>query len=488
MAEEGASKDDDRGPKDGSIHGSSQRSDSCSGIKVQPYTIFDFLFTFGSMMTFLADLVTDFLLSVQYLRLDHYWWCGLTFSFIFIPSIIMQIFSLRWYHSDIKEGNGTEGVAKKTSSCGEWFVWALLHIFQLGPLTRYIMTLWYGWKSRSGHPELYYKMVCEYRDVTMLRLLEAFMESAPQLVLQLYIMSRLNEAHWLTVTSACVSLVSLSWSLAAYHKALRESRDDKENINYGGVALQILWRLFTVAARVIALALFASVYLWAVFVIVFVHWLGMTMWLIVQKTDFCPTGAEEIIFDGVIGIVYIFCFFNMKEGKTRYRSTIYYSITFFENVALIGLWYWRREEDYVYTYAAIAFVIGGFFLGMIFMAIYYLCLHPTGNIQCCPSRKRPARTPSFELGTMVDGPPDVVDSAAKGARKTEVFLRPNEVNFFKRDRRMMRWGGRGTDQVNIRQKPGENGKVESNIYTAVPKDEIIDSKYSTETQLPAARV
>ncbi len=41
-------------------------------------------------------------------------------------------------------------------------------------------------------------MVYEWRDLTMLRLLEAFLESAPQLVLQVYIMTQMPKVFWLT--------------------------------------------------------------------------------------------------------------------------------------------------------------------------------------------------------------------------------------------------------------------------------------------------
>ena len=62
---------------------------------------------------------------------------------------------------------------------------------------RYWRTLKYGLKSRKDHR--YYKMmVYEYRDITMLRLLEAFMESTPQLVLQVYIMVETQNLYWFT--------------------------------------------------------------------------------------------------------------------------------------------------------------------------------------------------------------------------------------------------------------------------------------------------
>ena len=65
---------------------------------------------------------------------------------------------------------------------------------------RYIRCLRYGWKSRSKPEDEKYhnSMVYEWRDLTMLRLLEAFLESAPQLVLQVYIMTQKPRVFWLT--------------------------------------------------------------------------------------------------------------------------------------------------------------------------------------------------------------------------------------------------------------------------------------------------
>ena len=58
-----------------------------------------------------------------------------------------------------------------------------------------------------------------------------------------------------------------------------------------------------------------------------VHFFVMTLWVIAQDTDFCNTWWEERLFNIVIGIIYIFCFFNMKEGRSRWRSSFYYTVS-----------------------------------------------------------------------------------------------------------------------------------------------------------------
>ena len=50
----------------------------------------------------------------------------------------------------------------------------------------------------SGVEEHIENYHCQQNDVCMLRLFEAYLESAPQLTLQLYIMMCTNEANWLT--------------------------------------------------------------------------------------------------------------------------------------------------------------------------------------------------------------------------------------------------------------------------------------------------
>ncbi|CAL8317449.1 unnamed protein product [Gadus morhua 'NCC'] len=84
--------------------------------------------------------------------------------------------------------------SKKRSASYSCFVWvsqSLLHILQLGQIWRYVHSIYLGVRSRRcGERErwrYYWRMVYEFADVSMLHLLATFLESAPQLVLQLCI-------------------------------------------------------------------------------------------------------------------------------------------------------------------------------------------------------------------------------------------------------------------------------------------------------------
>ena len=109
----------------------------------------------------------------------------------------------------------------------------------------------------------YQRYYQQWSDICMLRLFDSFMESAPQLVFQLYVMKSTYWAvlDWTTVSwsshglviSAVASTISLGWAIAAYSQALRIVREDKGKLNWMGFIFQTLWRFFMLLARITAL-------------------------------------------------------------------------------------------------------------------------------------------------------------------------------------------------------------------------------------------
>ncbi|CDQ81645.1 unnamed protein product, partial [Oncorhynchus mykiss] len=182
--------------------------------------------------------------------------------------------------------------------------------------------------------------------------------------------------------SASASLVSLAWIIASYQKTLRDSRDDKLPMSYKAVIVQMLWHFFTIGARTIAFALFASVFQLYFGIFVVSHWCLMTFWIIQGETDFCMSKWEEIIYNMVVGIVYIFCWFNVKEGRARFRMWLYHTVTLVENVSLIAAWYLYRGPNTSDFYALIVVcvVVCSYALGIFFMLGYYCLLHPDGPV------------------------------------------------------------------------------------------------------------
>ncbi|XP_048406233.1 XK-related protein 7-like [Stegostoma tigrinum] len=386
----------------------------------EEYSLADCCWILGALLVFFSDGATDVWLAVDYYFQGDYWWFGLTLIFVVVPSLVVQVLSFRWFvydytnsgggscararaaaaaagggtgrdeaadHFSTKESDAGQRRTTCTSTCCRlcmWFLQSLVHILQLGQVWRYLRAMYLGiqsrWHKEHERRHFYWRMMFESADINMLRLLETFLKSAPQLVLQLSIMVQTNHIGTLQGLSAAASLLSLAWMIASYQKILRESRDDKMPMSYKAAITQILWHLFTIAARVIAFSLFASVFQLYFGIFIVSHWCIMTFWIIHGETDFCMSKWEEIIYNMVVGIIYIFCWFNVKEGRTRCRMLIYYFITFCENAALTVLWYLYRDSRTTDFEALIivCVVFSSFALGIFFMFIYYGALHPNG--------------------------------------------------------------------------------------------------------------
>ncbi|XP_078712767.1 XK-related protein 6-like [Lampetra fluviatilis] len=402
-----------------------------------PYSAADLAWGLCGLLTLLLDSGTDAWLSAEYLASRQYWWFGLTLFFALAPSLVVQAFSLRWFAQDFRLGAtgsataagrcgtvpGADGAATGpavavaagggeavgtaapppppplttaaaagsagTASAGErcyrglvWVFQSVVHLLQLGLAWRYVSVAYLGVRSRGEAPcrrRLRWALLYASADASMLRLLLAFLQSAPQLVLQLCVMVQRSRATLVPGVCVCSSLASLAWSVAAYHKTLRDSRDDKRPLGYRAAAAVALWHLLTAASRALAFALFASVFQLYFGVFLVLHWCLVTFWVVHAGTEFCASKWEEILCDLVAGVAGTFCWVSVKGGPSRCRLAAFHALALAENAALALLWWFYRDRRLTDAYAApaLAIVFGSFAAGLGFMLAYYGCLHPS---------------------------------------------------------------------------------------------------------------
>lgn len=81
----------------------------------------------------------------------------------------------------------------------------------------------------------------------------------------------------------------------------------------------------------------------------------------------------------ILSYVYIFCYINVEDTKTKPRIIIFYTVTFIENVLLVVLWtlsvkasldFEKSERQTVIISVVVLFVIG-----ICFMLLYYQLFH-----------------------------------------------------------------------------------------------------------------
>ena len=241
------------------------------------------------------------------------------------------------------------------------------------------------------------------RDAQLLGLIESFLEDAPQAVLQVSIITNREALTGLQLFDVVTSILSLAWAIVDYFDALRTVNNrvlpNAFVLTLFGQLSMWMWRVGMIGSRMLAMAIFFDAFgVWLV-LIAGVHWAGMFWWLLYQKTTFCfkitnldePDAPQktknrkcselvkEIIFDLVIGAVGIFCFINMKRGRTRWRMTSYYVIMFVENSLLGVLWYFNIEEADrdAYKIIVLSLVWISFVYGLLWLCVYYTCAHPT---------------------------------------------------------------------------------------------------------------
>ncbi|KAK7898212.1 hypothetical protein WMY93_019065 [Mugilogobius chulae] len=96
-------------------------------------------------------------------------------------------------------------------------------------------------------------------DVAMLRIVETFSESLPQLVLM--VTTNIQRGHLDTapVLKAVGSALAVSFTVMSYHRSLRSFLKNKHQQTPASSVVYFLWNLLLIAARVTALSLFASV-------------------------------------------------------------------------------------------------------------------------------------------------------------------------------------------------------------------------------------
>ncbi|XP_066603249.1 uncharacterized protein [Prorops nasuta] len=368
----------------------------------------DVLFNIISLASYFCDVVFD--LAMVYALAHHKHSPAalfpLSITLIVTSLFISQIVSIRWYLWGTKGKLRNTNVAhncnigQKTKS-SNWSIGCvlLLHSTQAGVLWRYF-------KLFIPVDLTYVKH--EVRELCVLRLIHAFCEAAPMLLLQLYLLfigvntetendsikvkeSELRDADKLaklTAVSAGLSLWSVCWAVASFSKGAARLRNlERLVLTWLGVLAQLVWRLGTVSTRVGALVAYASLYggQWLLIVMA-LHWLSMLTWLLLTP-DGLFNGGERLPFlrktflASLLAFIYIFAYINLHETNHRQKMVIFYTVMFLENSLLTGIWAIgvNRSDLYaqqhVQPVTLVLTLLALFFGGMFFMGLYYRFFH-----------------------------------------------------------------------------------------------------------------
>lgn len=284
----------------------------------------------------------------------------------------------------------------------------VLHILQLAFPVRAVRLLWFS----TSDPFSYFR----YRDISFLRLMEAFLESGPQAILQLYLMQVQEEPvvfyRVITPLSIISSFVGLSLAVADFASAGKDilafipisphpepSPVTSSDLSYDRMSwtmyfLVIVWNLSSISARGLALSFFAAEYSGYVLLILAVHYVVMVCWMYHQTGQMYQLAAGDAgIQSRICGmcrrylIEFIAAGFNLffyfsiydsdddpdSRAQVLKRVTAYHILVFVENSVMTLLWFAVVDLALWYSYLGLAAVFVLYGVGVGFMGLYY-CL------------------------------------------------------------------------------------------------------------------
>ncbi|XP_051266304.1 XK-related protein 9 [Dicentrarchus labrax] len=349
------------------------------------YTKLRWLLTIVGLFMYVVDIWTDIGLALKYFQDKHFVWTGLTLAFVLAGLLVTQIFSYAWYRDDMNdalinpEGRPTlSGISKGGL--------AVLHLFGVGIFTRYCQLLKQGfkvvWTTANAHTgDVHHKLFCMATDLSMLKLFEAFLESVPQLLLQLYIVLGHAECSVLQYLSMTFSFFNIAWALVDYRRCLRRSlRHFKEMPSGLPTVIYLLYKLCTITSHILSYALLLILSTYTTIALT-VLWLLGTTWTHFLQTNFCLSRGLELLYRAVIGVILTFTFFNVKGQDTKIEMIIYYFFySLMHIMAPLLLGFFKPElQSATFLLTVSGLIFGGTVLGLVCLVLYYLLLHPRGT-------------------------------------------------------------------------------------------------------------
>ncbi|XP_062845623.1 membrane transport protein XK [Trichomycterus rosablanca] len=370
-----------------------------------------------SVSLFTAETTAAIYLSTTYRSAGDKIWQGFTLLFTLVPCVLVQL-TLIFIHRDLSRDRPLV---------------LLLHLLQLGPVIRcldafciyggsgkveepYVTITRKKQMPRSGQAEEVEhevgqaegKLVTHRAAFARTSVIQAFLGSAPQLTLQLYICVLQRDVSIGRGTLMVISLLSIIYGALRCNILAIKIRYDDYAVSVRPVAYvcMLLWRSFEIATRVAVLVLFGSVLkAWLLPVVM----LGFVIFFLQPWAAFWHSGSpfpesiEKTLTRvgtatalGMLTFLYaginVFCWSAVQlklddpdlidKSHGWKRAMAYYCLRFIENVALILLWFTHRTDFYQQVDAPVLelLLLLGYVLAVFFMLLFYQCCHPCRHL------------------------------------------------------------------------------------------------------------
>ncbi|XP_030055565.1 endoplasmic reticulum membrane adapter protein XK [Microcaecilia unicolor] len=366
-----------------------------------------------SVSLFVAETVAALVVGSSYSSAGDRTWQALTLAFALLPCALVQL-SLIFVHRDLSRDRPLV---------------LLLHLLQIGPVVRCLEVFYIYFNAgkveepyvsitkkrqlpKDGHSEEVEKEVgqAEGKLIThrsafsRASVIQAFLGSAPQLTLQLYICILQREVTVARGICMTISLLSIIYGALRCNILAIKIKYDDYTVRVKPLAYLciFLWRSFEIATRVIILVLFSSVLQIWVLLVVLVNFFAFFFypWILFwhSKSPF-PENIEKALTR--VGTMIVLCLLTflyaginmfcwsavqlklndpdlINKSQNWYRLAVYYMLRFIENAFLLLFWYIFKTEVYQYVCAPLLVLqlLIGYCIAVLFMLVFYQFCHP----------------------------------------------------------------------------------------------------------------
>ncbi|KFP12374.1 XK-related protein 9 [Egretta garzetta] len=344
------------------------------------FTKHNFIFLVSGIIIYVFDIGVDFWVASKYFCQGQYCWGILILCFRGLSSLITQIFSYEWFKNDWED----TGTRKP-----KWIF--LVHLFQCGIFIRYWFALKYGcqaaFKQNSGGdasetdpPNFIQKQAIDVMtDINMLRVFKTFLETTPQLFVQIYILMEDGKNNFYQYAAIIMSFCGISFSTVDYQISLRKSLPDKDEFRVLPKLMYLLYKLLTITSWILSISLITLLSVRSSVILLIFLWICGFTWTLKQHTTFCKSKKMEYLYRTVVGIILIFTFFNIKGRKTKVCMFIYYATHTLVSLGILFVYmFWKPFiiKEIHFTIVSILTILS-LVLGIIFLVVYYRHFHPT---------------------------------------------------------------------------------------------------------------
>ncbi|XP_048838584.1 endoplasmic reticulum membrane adapter protein XK-like [Brienomyrus brachyistius] len=365
---------------------------------------------------YVAELVNAAVLCKMYSDTNDRFWMGFTITFMLVPSLVTQL-TLTFIHRDLESD-------RPLVLC--------LHLLLLGPLIRCIEALVIYFQA--GETEEPYvtisrkikltgrqttptereisqseRKLATYRNAAKRSaIIQAFLGSAPQLMLQLYVSIQEKSMLPARVSLITINLLSITFgTLVCNVLAIEIKYDDyKIRLQPRAYVCMVLWRGLEIATRTIALVLFSTALKFWVMPIGFCNLLiffTLPWVLFWKKRASLPDSLEKNLskFGTIVALCLItflyacintFCYSAIQldlahrdlieKRMSWVQIATYYSLRFAENTFLVVMWYFFKSDFYEYICAPMLVLqlVVCYILAVTFMMVFYQYCHPCRHL------------------------------------------------------------------------------------------------------------